>query len=637
MPSFNGFSVVVINDSGLVLKKDALSLAEVMETARSFKVDAIAVDNIFELGEEAEIRRFSAALSDIEIIQVTGPPGEGARPLSSIGKEMGLTSGEKLTPLRSAEVAATAARAGLGSLVRLFEPETRISISRRRRFGTGGMSEGRFRRSIQGSVLNLTKSIEASLRSKGIDFDLKLRRGSHGVEGSTFFVYAPRNRLIGIVRPLRTSSIDVRVTPVYTKSLEYEPLGRSAEARPKRHIILGVDPGMVTGLAAVDLNGRVLKLTSGRGITRGQITRWASELGRATVVASDVNPPPALVEKLAASLGAILFAPEASLKALEKKTLAERVSQEQGKSAQDTHQRAALAAALKAFSLYKNKLEQAGAHARREGRAADVEEVKANVLRGMSINDAIEAARLPVFQVSLPARRRVGSEREQIRVLESKCQELREERDALEEKIESLKARVEELENQLRLERLEPKRGRTKEGEIYELERRISSLLGENSSLRGKVELLQSEVLNIRGLLEAIASGDAIALQRHGTLPKAIAAGGAVSMYPYVLAESVGRLDRESLVRLKGLGLRAIVLAHPSSDDLALLWDVGIPVIHLSWLTPEAAGGVEVVRRVSMEEAYKRAKEEMESSVLIKGKRIRQIFEEYRKERLKGA
>jgi hypothetical protein len=636
LPSYNGFSVVVINDSGIVIKKDVLSMEELMEVARSSRVEAMAMDNIFEIGSEGEIRRLSALLADVDLVQVTGSPGEGFRSLSAVGKDLGLASGEKLSPSRSAEICARAALAGVGSLVKLYEPETKVSISRRRRFGTGGMSEGRYRRSIQGSVLNLTNNIEASLKSRGIDFDLNLRRGSHGVEGSTFFVYAARNRLIGLVRPLRTSSIAVRVIPVYTKALEYEPLMKGAEEKPKRHVIAGVDPGMVTGLAAIDLNGRVLRLMSGRGITRGQITRWVSELGKAIAIASDVSPPPALVAKLAASHGAILFTPEVSLKTSEKKALAERASQEQGITVDGTHQRAALAAALKAFACYRNKLEQAGSHLRREGKAADLDAVKANVLRGMSINDAIEASRLPVYEEILPARRKMGSEREQIRVLETKCRDLREERDLLERKIGGLESKLDDLENDLRLMKLAPRPMRTKEGEVYELERRITSLLGENAALRGRSELLQSEVLRIKAMLGGVAAGNDFALFRHRTLTDAMASLPTDSVPSFVVVESLGRLGEVSLKRLKEMRIRAIIMDTPSSEDLTLLWNMGIPVIPLSWLGSEAVGEVEIIKKTSLETALERGMREMEESALMKGKKFRQIFDEYRKERMKG-
>jgi predicted RNase H-like nuclease (RuvC/YqgF family) len=637
LPSYNGFSVVMIDDSGIVLKKDVRSNEELIETARSTKAEAMAVDNIFELGPESEIRRLSVLLPGVDLIQVTGSPGEGSRPLSAIGKELDLTGGEKLSPSRSAEICARAARAGIGSLVRLFEPETRVSISRRRKFGTGGMSEARYRRSIQGAVLNLTNGIEASLKSKGIDFDLNFRKGSHGIEGSTFFVYAPRNRLIGLVRPLRTSSIDVRVIPVYTKALEYEPLRKGAGTRPKRHLIVGVDPGMMTGIVALDLNGRILGITSGRGITRGQMTRWVSELGKAIAIASDVSPAPALVAKLAASHGALLFAPESSLKASEKKALSEHASQDQGVAVEDTHQRAALAGALKAFASYRNKLEQASAHVRREGKSVDLDEVKANVLRGMSINDAIDASRLPIYEESLPAKRRYGTEKEQIRVLEEKCTDLRGERDRLEEKLEMLGSKMGDLENELRLLRLEPRHKRTKDDEVYELERRMSSLKGENASLLGKAELLRSELLGAKALLQGVASGSHHALLSHPSLAAALEKKREGECPLFVVVKSVGNLDDTAKRRIKESGLLSVILAVPSTEEQELLWDLGVPVIDIAWLGSETFGDAEIIRKTILEESLARARKLMDESSLIRGKKFRQIFDDYKKERLKGA
>lgn len=636
LPSYNGFSVVVINNSGIVLKKDVLSTEEIIDTARSCKADALAVDNVFELGPEGEIRRISAVLPGVDLIQVTGSPGDGFTPLSAIGKELNLTGGEKLPPSRSAEVCARAALAGVGSLVRLFEPETRVSISRRRKFGTGGMSEARYRRSIQGAVLNLTNSIEASLKSKGIDFDLNLKKGSHGVEGSTFFVYAPRNRLIGVARPLRTSSIDVRVVPVYTKALEFEPLRKSADTRPKRHLIVGVDPGMMTGIAALDLNGRILGITSGRGITRGQMTRWITELGKAITIASDVNPAPTLVAKLAASHGALLFTPESSLKTSEKKALSERAFQEQDVAAEDTHQRAALSAALKAFAFHRNKLEQAGAHLRREGKVADLDAVKANVLRGMSINDAIDASRLPVYEESLPAKKRLGTEREQIRVLEAKCGDLRGERERLQEKVEGLESKVDDLENELRLLRIEPRLKRTKESEIYELERRLSSLQGENTTLLGKAELFRSELLGKNALLEGIASGTHLALLRHTTLAGAVANLKAGESPQFLIAKSAGVLGEDMKRRVKGMGLLAAILSSPTAEEMDTLWDMGVPVISLAWLDSEEVGDAHIVKKTALEESLAKARKAMEESSLVKGKKFKQILDDYKKERMKG-
>ena len=314
MPSYDSFSVIVIADGETILRKDAVQTDAVIKLANLHKVNAVALDNIFEIGDDRTIRHFASRLFGADLVQITGSPASGFIPLSLVGKRLGLTSGEKLNPSRSAEICSKALAAGFGYTVKIFDPETRISISKRRKFGTGGMSAGRYQRSMQGAVLNLTNRIKSSLSSKSIDFDLSFKKGSHGIEGASFNIYAPRASLYGLVRPLRTSSINVRIIPVYSKSFEFIPIGKDVAVSAKRYLIVGVDPGMVTGLAAVDLNGHIVHLSSGRGITRGQITRTIADLGRALVFASDVNPPPSMVTKLASSHNALLFAPEQSIK-----------------------------------------------------------------------------------------------------------------------------------------------------------------------------------------------------------------------------------------------------------------------------------------------------------------------------------
>ncbi|MGQ9760266.1 MAG: DUF460 domain-containing protein, partial [Candidatus Methanomethylicaceae archaeon] len=469
LPSYSGYSGIIIDHSGTLFKQETMSRGEILEVARLYKVEAVAIDNIYELGTNQEIKCFMSYLYKTDLIQTTGSPLHGFKPLSLIGKELGLTRGEKLSPLKSAEICAKAALLGHGYIVKFFDPETRVTISRRRSFGPGGMSAGRFRRSVQGAILSLTKTIESALRTKRIDYDVSFRRGSHGIEGSSFIIYAPRNQLSGLVRPLRTSSISVRVTPLFTKAFEYVPIGTKIEQTQKRHIIVGVDPGMVCGLAIVDLNGRVLHISSGRSLTRGQITRLLSSLGRALIFASDVSPPPDLILKLSASHNAITFFPEQSLKTSEKLELVEKVANEQKIEVSDSHQRDALAAALKAFSFYKNKLEQCVSHVKELGVQLDLDEVKAQVMRGASIKDAIASSKPLVLERSVRRKRR-SSDREMISVLESKLANIQSERDALLLKLKSLEERIEELELDLKLTK---KRERVKTTpEAYEMERR---------------------------------------------------------------------------------------------------------------------------------------------------------------------
>jgi len=56
LPSYDKYSIVVMNTSDILLRKEGLSKTEVLEIAQQYKVDAIAIDNIYELGTEQEIK-----------------------------------------------------------------------------------------------------------------------------------------------------------------------------------------------------------------------------------------------------------------------------------------------------------------------------------------------------------------------------------------------------------------------------------------------------------------------------------------------------------------------------------------------------------------------------------------------------
>jgi predicted RNase H-like nuclease (RuvC/YqgF family) len=633
LPSYSGFSVVVINESGVILRKDVLSIEEVSDIARSCKADAMAIDNIYEIGSESQIRRFTTFLYSTDLIQVTGSPSEGFKPLSVIGKQLGITGGEKLSPSKSAEVCARAVLAGCGFLVKIYDPETRVTISRRRKFGSGGMSEGRYRRSIQGSVLNLTKTIESALNSKGIDYDLALRKGSHGIEGSSFIVYAPRNLLFGIVRPIRTSSVNVRVTPTFTKSFELVPLGSTDKGPPKRYLIVGVDPGMVCGLAVIDLNGRILHVSSGRGITRGQITRLLATLGRTLIFATDVTPPPLLLTKLSASHSAILFSPEKSLKTFEKTDLVEKISGSQRIKVHDSHQRDSLAAAAKAYSFYRNKLEQAVSHARAEERPLHIEEVKANVLRGMSIKDAISLSRTPAIEEVVP-KRRAGSEREQIKVLETKLEDAQAEREGLIQQIKAREERIEDLEVSARLARLSERPRMSPSGEVYELERRIRSLLNEIGQLRSQLESAKSENVRLQSGMKALASDESLLFKRYSTVAEALHDLVNLHEREIVLVERIGKLPDELLKAMRTYSISAFVVEEIWPEAKTKILDIGIPVVLLSSVSSEHYGDVQTVVRATLEQALEAAKKELKNFSEIKTRKVRDLLEEYKKERL---
>ncbi|MBC7120135.1 MAG: DUF460 domain-containing protein [Candidatus Methanosuratus sp.] len=635
-PSGRGFSAVVMRGGEVVFRRELMSTDEVAKTVLDFEVDAVAIDNIYELGSVGDIRRFAGRLLRAELVQVTGCPKDGFLPLSKIGKRIGFSGGEKLDHLRSAEVCARAVAAGIGYVVKVYGPETRITISRKRRYGPGGMSSERYRRSVEGAVQSLVRGIRSALDARKMEYDLAIRKGAHGTIGASFTVYSPRDCLFGAVRQIRTSSVNVKITPLYTKSFEYMPLlQESTKEAVKRYLIVGVDPGMVTGVAVMDLNGRVLSLTSGRGMTRGQIARSLASLGRALVFASDVSPPPDMVTKLAAMHSAIVFFPDNPMRTYEKSEISERITNDQGIVVGDAHQRDSLAAAFKAYSFFRNKLEQCMSHVRLSSDRVDLEEVKALVVRGYSISDAIARSRsMPKVQPQAK-RVRVNGERERVRVLEAKFEDLRAERDALVEKIRKLGSRIEDLEEEVRLARLEYRQPRPLEA--YELERRIRSLLDEITRIRAEASLLKSERQALKSTISAIAEGRCIPIRRSRRLTEAssrppMVVDGRLVIY----LESVAAIDNEGEAALRGLGNVILILDRPPGAEVqSRLWEVGVPFIVRGNGDGSLVDDTLVVEKESLGRMIQAAHSAMEDGMKDRPERIRALFEEYRKERQK--
>ncbi|MDD5111381.1 MAG: DUF460 domain-containing protein [Candidatus Altiarchaeota archaeon] len=142
------------------------------------------------------------------------------------------------------------------------------------------------------------------------------------------------------------------------------------------HLIVGVDPGTTTGIAAITLDGKVLDVHSSRDTGVDQAVKYITKLGRPSIIASDVTPTPDFVLKIAASLGCAVFTLYEPLSVAEKNMITA------GYPTEDLHTRDALAAALNAYNKYKNKLQKITA-------LGYGDEVKHKVLQGNALERAI--------------------------------------------------------------------------------------------------------------------------------------------------------------------------------------------------------------------------------------------------------
>jgi uncharacterized protein len=118
------------------------------------------------------------------------------------------------------------------------------------------------------------------------------------------------------------------------------------------HLIVGIDPGIKAAYAAVDLNGKFVAAGTLKEADADRVVEEIARIGIPSIVASDVNPAPSFVLKIAARFNVRTFSPERPM-----------LQEEKGEIAGETrnlHERDALAAAVKCYRAYANRLRQIG-------------------------------------------------------------------------------------------------------------------------------------------------------------------------------------------------------------------------------------------------------------------------------------
>jgi len=116
------------------------------------------------------------------------------------------------------------------------------------------------------------------------------------------------------------------------------------------YLIVGIDAGIKTGYAILNLRGELVACGVEKEASHERIVKIISDTGTPSVIATDVNPPPRFVNKIAARFNAPLFVPQRVISVEEKKDI--------GRGIADPHVRDAYAAAVKAYRHYANRLRQ---------------------------------------------------------------------------------------------------------------------------------------------------------------------------------------------------------------------------------------------------------------------------------------
>jgi len=113
------------------------------------------------------------------------------------------------------------------------------------------------------------------------------------------------------------------------------------------YLIVGIDPGIKVGYAAIDLNGELVGAGCTKQKSHDKIIELIQEIGIPSLIATDVHPAPAFVKKISASIGSKLYVPRKSISKEKKRMI--------GKHIFNPHIRDAYAATIKAYRSYANR------------------------------------------------------------------------------------------------------------------------------------------------------------------------------------------------------------------------------------------------------------------------------------------
>ncbi|MFW9924372.1 MAG: DUF460 domain-containing protein [Candidatus Thorarchaeota archaeon] len=315
----NRFAAVVLENGEIIETYESISARKLIQICRAHIPKYLGVDNIFEIEpNSARIIRFCSLLPiETKIIQVTGAPPDGFEPLARIAKRYGIGyPSQHANPVQTAEIITRLAEKNVGYILLPFEEETEIKISRSRAIGPGGWSQQRYSRKMRGEILNFTREIEKQLQDHNIDFDLEVRKTEYGYDNAVFRAYSSVAEVRKIVKPYKGEDSRVLISPIRKKRLEFIPstggakLSSGRGVASERGIIVGIDPGPNTGIAVLNLAGKVILVDSLRSAARGDIIRRITSVGDPTLVAADVTPPPDFVVKISKMLNATLTFPE---------------------------------------------------------------------------------------------------------------------------------------------------------------------------------------------------------------------------------------------------------------------------------------------------------------------------------------
>jgi predicted RNase H-like nuclease (RuvC/YqgF family) len=617
-------------EDGEITGEGEVTLFRLVKEIRDGEPDILAVDSLQEIArDQHELFAFLEHLPPkTRLVQVTG--GERPETLGKVAARYNI-SFDRFDPYAEARAAARIASLGGGAEVVAYENSSSVVVSRNRSPGRGGWSQNRYVRKIHGAVLREAREIEDRLLGAGLRYEKKESRAFGGLSRVQFLVLAPREEVPVSTR--RGGDVQVRVAGQKLDRIRFKPAGKAAVP-----LIVGIDPGTTTAVAAVDLDGNLVHLSSGRERSMADIVEALYQAGKPLVVASDVSEMPFSVERIRRAFSAVPYTPR------EDRTGEEKLALTQGFAYANLHERDALSAALDACRWYRNRFQPL---LKRVPPGVDLNRVKAGIIRGQSMEQVlgeISPARVPPAEKP-PEPVTAGKQDDRVMVLDGMVKRLR---GLVAELQEEVRARDQEI-GRYR-ERLDRERSRAnlrarRDAEIAKRDATIRDLRHRLRQGERQARSLKRRLDRQKEAQEVLVDGSRLpvkvlpSLTRDGV--QALAQQEGIAGGDLLYAARSDGWGRSVVKDLAGLGVRALLVGtNPPPRVDPLLLDASreeeIPVLPAPREQVQVRGPAGTVPRGLVEEgllawAEAREKEKTEKKKAM----VEYLFREYKTEREK--
>lgn len=582
------YSIVIIDSNGkIVYESTEARLNTVIRLVWEYSVNRIGIDNIYELAPTSRdvARILSLFPSYTEVIQVTLDDTSFVDILTQASK-VGIHLSSKPKPLQTAYICAILALNSIGRIIKGLERKTKIIVTRARSIGSGGSSTNRYTRGMRTAVLRAVKEIKSLLENEKIDYDVVIRRSSGGLDSAIFTVYANSKKVENVIKPYRGKDVRIMVRPIYSDIVTV-----NNNNDRKRPLIIGIDPGIETGLAAIDLSLNVIFMESSKSLDRVDIIDKIYHHGVPILIATDTNPPPESAKKLAAILGVQLYVPSETLDTEMKSRLMEWFKKKKHLNIKinSVHERDALVAALKAYKTYEKKLVELEKKILEMDIDIDIDEMKSLILKGYDISKVIEHVidkhlsnmiNSDIISPTYNLAKHISYCDEKIKNLESRISELVKENEILKSKLRDIRNKMEETSFERRFLSISCLDIETHQNRaLSRLVEQIKQLQNTVNSLRNKVETLINEKNKYINLIVMLMSKRVIAVPilKNTSIQGINALKDIITLNKMLVIDS-DTISHEVINYIKQAKL-IIILGNCSHEVKQIFIDSGVPVI----------------------------------------------------------